>query len=330
MGFMRKENKKRLLVLLAIAFCLIVSFSLISIYHAYRFTHPKRYNNEFRPKSMNLPLNHLVLVTFKGVSPSKEDKTSTPGDYNLHYQNVSFKSIDNLTIRGWLVMPSNPKGVIIITHGWDSTKNDLINYSYFMHKNGYATLMFDFRGVGESEGNYTSLGYYEVYDVLGAINYLKESPETKYLDIGALGLSMGAATLVMATAKTKEIRALVIDSSYPSIHQNAARRFKIVYGFPKFPFATSLVFFGGLIHGFNGFDLAPIKYIGKADIPIFIINGNDDEQVTKEDAMKLYIKAEEPKSIWIVKDAGHSNSYYKNQEEYKSKVINFFNQYLNQ
>lgn len=325
---MRKKNKRMLIIFLVIAFCLIILFSIISIYHAYRFTHPKLYNNEFRPKSMNLPLNQLVLVTFKGVSPLKEDIILTPADYNIPYQNVSFKSVDNLTIKGWLIKPANPKGIIILTHGWDSTKNGLLNYSRFIYKNGYAALMFDFRGVGESEGNYTSLGYYEIYDVLGAINYLKERPDTKHLNIGALGVSMGAATLVMATAKTEEIKALVIDSSYPSIHQNAARRFKIVYGFPKFPFATSLVFFGGLIHGFNGFDLAPIKYIDKANIPILIISGDEDEQVTIEDAMGLYIKAKDPKLIWIVEGAGHSNSYYKKPEEYEIKVVSFFNQYI--
>ena len=46
---------------------------------------------------------------------------------------------------------------------------------------------------------------------------------------------------------------------------------KAVYGFPKFPFATSLTFFGGLIHGFNGFDLAPLKYIYKNNLPLFFL-----------------------------------------------------------
>lgn len=325
---MRRKIKKRLIILSIAIFFIIFLFSLISIYHAYRFTHPKRYYDEYHPKSMDLPFNELVLVTLKGISPSKEDVTLTPADYNLPYENVSFKSIDNLTIKGWLIKPHNPKGIIILTHGWGSAKNGLLNYSLFLYINDYASLVFDFRGVGESEGDYTSLGYYEVYDVLGGINYLKQRPDTKNYNIGALGLSMGAATLVMATNKTNDIKALVIDSSYPSIHQNAARRFKIVYGFPKFPFATSLVFFGGLMHGFNGFDLAPAKYIGGAHMPILIINGDEDEQVTVDDAMKLYMGAKEPKSIWIVEGAKHSNSYYTNPKEYEGRVVNFFDKYL--
>lgn len=325
---MKNKHKNIIAVLIFMFVLIVLMFSAISIFHAYKFTHTKKSISGFRPKSMELSFKDTLITTFVGVNPKKKFENRSPSDYGLMYENVSFRSRDGIILRGWFVEANNPKGTIMLLHGWGNGKEGLLNYSKFLNVNKYNALLFDFRGFGESDGNYTTLGYYERLDVLGAVDYLKTRNDVKSNKMGALGFSMGGGALVMAAKEQNDFKAIVLDSTYTTIHQNVARRFKVVYGFPKFPFATSLTFFGGLINGFNAFDLAPVKYINKVNTSILIIQGTNDSQVSVEDALELYEKANEPKRIWIVEGSKHTESYTMNNTEYRKRVIEFFDTYI--
>ena len=327
---MKKKTKKIFLASIFIIILLMILFSIVSVFHAYSFTHPVSSRKGFNPKSMDISFAETAIVTVFGVRPERKIESGLPSDYGLKYENVSFSSKDGIRLKGWLIKAKNPKATIILAHGWGGNKEGLINYSAFLNKNGYNTLLFDFRGFGKSDGNYTTLGYYEKFDVFGAVDYLKSRKDVDENKIGAYGFSMGGAAIVMAAKENNSFKAMVFDGLYPTIHQNAARRFKEVYGFPKFPFATSLVFFGGLIHGFNAFDLAPIKYVDDIESPILFIQAANDTQVSVDDAYSIYYKANEPKDILIVENALHSKAHLVAKEEYEKKVINFYDKYLGQ
>ena len=317
--------KKRNIVLIFILMFLI--FQVLSIFHAYSFTHPVKYSDEWKPKSTKLSLKQLALVTVFGFKPYSKVNGILPSDVGLKYENVSFKSRDGLMLKGLLIKTNKSKGMIILAHGWEGNKEGLLNYSKFLARNSYEVLIFDFRGFGESEGGYSSLGYYERFDVLDAIDYIKSRKDLNSDFIGGLGFSMGGASMLMTIKDSQVFDALVIDSVYPTIHQNVGRRFNTVYGFPKFPFATSLVFWGGIINGFNGFDLAPEKYIAEAKFPIFIIQGTEDYQVSIGDANLLFNKAQEPKQMWIVNGSKHTGAFLDYPNLYENKVICFFDTY---
>ncbi|GEM_PF-3216846 len=88
-----------LLKLFLLFIVLVVLFCVISIYHAYNFTHPRNKFLVFRPRSMdNLSFSELAEVTLFGVSPLKYKAKILPSDLGLKYENVTFKSTDNLSI----------------------------------------------------------------------------------------------------------------------------------------------------------------------------------------------------------------------------------------
>lgn len=326
---MQKQKIKKLFLIFAfLGILLVVLFSILSIFHAYSFTHPTQKLRKSNPKSMDISFKETVLVTIMGIMSERAIGNKLPTNYSLGYENVSFESLDGIKLKGWLIKAKNPKGTIVITHGWGGNKEGLLEYAKFLNKNNYSTLLFDFRGFGESGGNYTTLGYYERFDVLGAIEYLKTRKDVDGDKIGGYGISMGGAALVMAEKEKNSFRAIVLDGMYPTIHQNAARRFKEVYGFPKFPFATSLTFFGGLIHGFNAFDLAPIDYVDNIKTPMLFIQGTNDTQVSIEDAYSIYNEANEPKDILIIENATHSKSHQTDPKKYEKKVVDFYNKHL--
>ena len=250
-----------------------------------------------------------------------------PAEYGLDYSQVSFPSRDGLTLKGWLFeVHDKSHPFIIMLHGVRGNRaqpadrvfgiaSELIDY-------GYNVLVFDFRAHGESEGRLISAGYYERNDLLGAIDYLKQSGATG--KIGVLGFSMGAAISLLTAAECKEIAAVVADSSFTdiiSILESKLSRFKFL---PRhfIPFLFSAV---KLFYRIDFTRVKPIKAVGSITVPVFVIHGGKDDMIPVDHAYRL-IKACRNlyHQIWIVPEAKHTGAYLIRTEEYILRLLSFF------
>ena len=318
-------GKNRFAIMVSGIALLVVIFLVMSYIHAYAFTHPTTNKYlEIKRTGMELSFPNLVKATLLGIRPIKNVQNENPSNYNLKYENVTFNSIDHLSIKGWLIKSQKPKGTIVMAHGYNGNRG-ILDIAKFLNDGGYNVVMFDFRGHGESEGNYISMGYYESKDVLGAIQYLKQRKDIDMNKIYGLGQSMASAALIFAEEQKPSFKGLILESTYTDLYQDTARRFKRVYGFPKFPFATSLTFFGGLSLGVNGFSISPLKSIQYINKPILLIHDSFDDGVFIEDAQLLYDAANQPKELWVVEYAKHSSAYDSQPDEYKKKILAFLN-----
>ena len=72
---------------------------------------------------------------------------------------------------------------------------------------GFVTLIFNFRGSGESEGNFDILGW--TRDLTAAIDYLYQIDEIDKSRVSVMGFSGGAATTVYCAAKDERISSVV-------------------------------------------------------------------------------------------------------------------------
>ena len=323
----RKKSRSRIVTAsLAVALVLLFFFLFFSYLHAYAFTHPTESKNlEINRDGMKLTTLDLIKATLMGIRPIRHNPERTPKDYDLIYENVNFYSSDELSIKGWWIPSSKQKATIIFAHGYNGNRGNL-EITTFLNKAGYNVLMFDFRGHGGSDGNYISMGHYEKRDIEGAINYLSQRNDVDMARIYGLGQSMGAAALLFTQEEHASFKGLILESTYPSLYENVAARFKEVYGFPKFPFATSLTFFGGLILGVDGFSISPQNSIKNIRVPILLIHDELDTSVSIENTRALYDNANSPKELWVAKDAKHTAAYNAGTEEYKEKVLHFLNE----
>lgn len=316
--------RKNLIFFFFLSSFLLFLLCTFSLFHVYSFTHPiSPQENKIQREGMNLTFTNLLYATFFGIRPLKIHGIEDPSQYGLSYEVITFNSEDGILLKGWFVPKENAVGTVLLAHGYNGNKESLLNYVKFIHDAGYNVFVFDFRGAGESEGTYVSLGYYERYDILGAVHYLQTRNDVDNDNIMGFGFSMGGSALVFAQAEESVFSALILDSVYSSLYQNVARRFNKVYHLPKFPFATSLTFFGGILFGTNGFSIAPTKYIEQIYIPLFIIQGTEDEGVFVEDALFLFQHANKPKRVWIVDGAKHTGAYASNKELYESAILSF-------
>ena len=267
-----------------------------------------------------------VLTFIISVHPPKLDEKRTPADLGLDYEEVSFKTSDGLTLRGWFIPSNYSKATIIVGHGYPFSKSNILGLGKFLNKH-YNLLLFDFRYFGESQGRYTTAGWKEQKDVLAAINYLKSRKDINKSKIGAIGFSLSASTFIMT--KTSDIKAIVADSPYASLDNMIERSYFIFPGPLKLPFVWITKLLAKITFGLNTKDISPEKDIKDIGIPVLLIHGDRDSQIPVENSKVLYEASDKNLTeLWLVEGADHGYSYASNPDKYEKRVLEFFDEHL--
>lgn len=107
---------------------------------------------------------------------------------------------DNLKLSGTFIAPkSTYKKVIIILPGsGKDTRNSHYKLAEEFLKNNIAVYRFDERGVGKSQGKFTTAISGLTYDLAYAIKHLRSLPILKDKQIGVLGHSLGGMASIVA------------------------------------------------------------------------------------------------------------------------------------
>ena len=202
-------------------------------------------------------------------------------------------------------------------HGYPADKANLLGIAEFLARD-FNVFLFDFRSFGKSEGSYTTVGYLEKNDLLGAINYLeKEKNMTK---IGLYGFSLGGAVALMASHKN--VKAIATDSAYARLG-NMVKHMYSPFFILKYPLAYLTKIYGLIFLSINVDEVNPVDNIKNIKAPILIIHAEKDSQIPVNEAYLLH-EANKKTELWIVKNADHGMSHSLNPEKYEQRVVGFF------
>ncbi|HLF08376.1 MAG TPA: alpha/beta fold hydrolase [Dehalococcoidia bacterium] len=224
---------------------------------------------------------------------------------------------------------TSPRPTVLLLSGYGGSKAGMLRQANLLHERGYNTLLFDFRNRGESEGDAVTLGYYEQDEALAALAYLKTLPEVDPKRIGVLGASMGAATAIMAAAKSDDLRAVVADSPFKSAGSVVAQSFEHFISLPPFPYAPITLQFVAWRTGITPSHLVPLEVVDRiSPRPLLLVHGTADTSINYEASQALYAQAREPKELWLIPDIGHTQGAQKVPEEYAARIGAFFDRWL--
>lgn len=76
------------------------------------------------------------------------------------------------------------KGTVLLFHGYGGEKSQLIKKSDEFIKLGFSTMLVDFMGSGNSEGNQTTIGYKESEEVKTTFEYIRQTGEKNIILFG--------------------------------------------------------------------------------------------------------------------------------------------------
>jgi len=252
----------------------------------------------------------------------------SPADFGLPFEEVSFRNADGLSLRGWY-LPPPPEGAgrapaIAYGHGNASDRTEWLPTALAVHDAGFAQLLFDFTGRGESDGEVITLGAHEATDLRSALDVLTARPEVDPLRLAVGGRSMGAAAALFLAAEDARVKALVLDSPFADLSK-LADRILAGHHLPAFLLRPILFDVAGWRAHYAPGSVRPVDAIRKVKAPILLFHGDKDTLVPYEDALALKRAAGGPVTLVPLVGADHNTP---RPSSYQDRIARFLTQTL--
>jgi uncharacterized protein len=309
----KRKLTKHLVIIFASVFVLA---NAIAFFHAYKFTHfaPPNAIKTLEPQQQNL--GQKLSSLFLGVNLPRPINTKLPSS---KYEVVTLNS--NKKIECWHIKANSSKGTILLFHGYGGQKSGMLDKAKVFEELGYSTFLVDFMGSGNSEGNQTTIGYFEAEQVKTCFDYLEKLGEKNTF---LFGTSMGAVAILKAVSESGiQPKGIILECPFGSMYKTVCARFKSM-NIPTFPMASLLVFWGGMQNSFWAFSHNPSTYAKQVNCPTLLIYGQQDIKVSREEIDEIYANINGKKQLLLFRNAGHEN--YLNA--YKKEWINGLNNFL--
>lgn len=249
----------------------------------------------------------------------------TPLDYGAAtYEDVRIETNDGITLAGWYVPPQEEHdAVIVLLHG---AHGDRTGTSWFARQfidAGYGVLLYDQRALGESTGEMISFGWLDGADLLTVVDYLANRPEVDPDRIGVVGLSGGGHIALNAAHIAPDrfggmwldgVQAQRIED-FPEAENNGEKFATVINGMMLVMAELHLR------------QQAPPSYtdiLTKLEEPplVLVAGGLDDFERRANQQYATVIN--ENAEVWIIEDAWHVGGPSRIPDEYRQRMLVFF------
>jgi fermentation-respiration switch protein FrsA (DUF1100 family) len=220
----------------------------------------------------------------------------TPGGLGLAHEEVELRAEDGVRLHGWFLPVKGSRLTVLLCHGNAGNVSHRLDRALLMQSRlRVDTLLFDYRGYGQSEGSPDEEGTYR--DARAAYRWLGSrgvGPERIVL----FGESLGSA-VALQVAVEAEARALVLESPFTSIPDMA----RAVYPFlPLWPFVRTR---------YDNLTKVP-----RIRAPLLVLHGDRDEIVPFAQGRRVFEAAPAPKRFFAIPGASHNDTYVVGGEAY--------------
>jgi uncharacterized protein len=221
---------------------------------------------------------------------------------------------------GWMIPGKLPAAMLLVPPAGGSRRT-MIPYAKFLHATGYPILAID---SGDNPQTGTTWGWNERTAVLSAASELRRRG---FKRIGALGVSEGAAEIILVQAAGASFDAIVADSPYGSL-AGMFQRVPSIAGLNPALQQTAL-WEARFFLGHSIWKVDPAKAardLGPAGI--LVIHNQGDKIVPISDAEAISTAAGNRGELWIVPGDGHGDAIFEAPAEYAARVVKFLEKNL--
>lgn len=256
----------------------------------------------------------------------RENEGLTPASFELAFEPVAFRSADGVELRGWWVPAAGARGTVVLVHGLNRSRIEMVRKAPFLNRMGWNALLFDLRHHGESGPAVRSFGFFERQDVHAAVAEARR--RAAGLPVAVWGVSLGAASATLAAAEDPTIAALVCDSTYRSLRDTIGHHLKLFRSFrwwfrvlPEWPVANEVVFWIGRRGGFDP-DAVDVKRAAARlnGRPALFVANSGDPRMPPEIAFELKEAAGPRAQVLVVPGVSHGGAYREGTAAYERAV----------
>jgi fermentation-respiration switch protein FrsA (DUF1100 family) len=238
----------------------------------------------------------LYIMQPKFLYSPVREVSYTPGELELDFEDVVFRSDDGLQLSGWYVPAQNSEFTVLFCHGNGGNMMHRLDSINIFHDLGLNCFVFDYRGYGDSQGKPSEEGTY--LDAGAAYKWLTEEKKTPPENMIIFGRSLGGS-IAAKLASEVNAGALAVESTFTS-YADIGKKF-----YPYMP-----------VRSFARFAYRTIDFIGNVNCPVMLIYSRNDEVVPFEFGQELCEAANEPKEFVEI-FGSHNDGFLVSGDIYK-------------
>ena len=255
----------------------------------------------------------------------------SPGDLGLRFEEEVFTVHDSqsgkpLNMAAWWIPAAIPsESCVILLHGYADAKVGAIAWAPLLHDLNLNILAIDLRAHGDSQGRFSTGGYFERDDVNQIINQLTARRSQATRGLMLFGISLGAAVACGVAVTRDDISAIILDSPFTGFSRAIAAHGRLM----RLPGGILLRTAIGLSQWLSGakFDeVRPVDLLPRVTCPVLTIVGMDDILLEPTDIAALKQAAEQQADhvqksrFWTVPEAGHIAAMPLDPIEYQRQI----------
>ncbi len=263
------------------------------------------------------------ILTYRIITSRNDIEIVSPAAYLLsNYENLNFTDRAGGEHEGWLLLGLKGAPVIILCHGYNSNRSEVLSLGTVLRENHFNVYLFNFYGA-RSKTPYSDLGVREAADVLAAIDTVVQQPSVNPRRVGLFGTTAGGYAALAAAEQSPLVKVLVADTFYDAPQT-------------MFEVQTDKLLGGSspLFHILAGTEFRLFNLGMKAprvrenlqkleNMPKLFISGRDSPSLAAitED---LYTRAPDPKRLLVWEHSQPTLASGAEKKEYEKLVLDFF------
>jgi uncharacterized protein len=255
----------------------------------------------------------------------RENQGLTPASFSLPFEDVKFNGPDGTPLEGWWVPVDDAKGTVVLAHGLNRSRIEMVKKLPFLHAQGWNALLFDMRNHGTSGGSARTFGWLEKDDIHAVTKWARAKSAGPVV---LWGVSAGAAASTLAAAEDREIAGLVCDSSYRSLRDTIRHHIGLARSWrwwmrivPAWPVTSEVMFWIGRAGHFDpdlvDVEAAAARLRGR---PALFVCNSGDRRMPQQIAFDLSKAAGDRAHVLVVPGNSHGGAWRDGTAAYETAV----------
>jgi len=267
------------------------------------------------------------FLTYRVVTTRNDTETITPASYLLsNFESVNFTNPAGEEHEGWLLLGLKGAPVIVLCHGYNSNRSELLPLGTLLRDNHFNVYLFNFQGP-KTGAAFSNLGVREADDLVAALQTITKRPDVNAQRVGVYGVSAGGYAALLAAQRSPLVKALVVENIYDNPDQMLEFQIDQLLGGSSrmFHFLTRTEF-----HLLGGRALSvrnQATFAKLAGVPKLFISSRETAPLA-ELTESLYREVPPPKRLLVLEHSQSGSASDEEKLEHKNQILSFFLQDL--
>jgi uncharacterized protein len=263
------------------------------------------------------------FLVYRIVKPQRTTSEINMNTFPGRPDSVQFSVPGLGTREGWFFPGLRGAPTIILCHGYESSRSELLTLVSALQDHQYNVFVFDFAAHGKNAG-VTTFGYKEAEELRAAIDTLAARTDVDSTSFGLWGYNLGAYAALREAETDKRVRALVLDSVYDEPNQMVRVEINNT-GLNVFPFMvrSAELSFDWLNYQYKQEPPLSRRLSALKGVPKLFIEANDEPELA-DLTRDLFVKSPEPREQVMIAHGNFAGLAEPDKRMYEDRVVTFF------